>query len=128
VAVGEAVLSVLLAVGVEPQPARARRIAVAVAVGNKRYLATFATSLLRAGGTPTPQEKSFFVEQASCLFLSTVQDVSNKRNVDNMAVANFDVMCIWTYKLIRNILNYLQDIYCTYLRSNLVDDLILFSV
>ena len=33
---GEAVLSVLLAVGVETQPARARMMAVAVAVGNKR--------------------------------------------------------------------------------------------
>jgi len=36
VAAGEAVLSVLLAVGVETQPARATRIAVAAAVGNKR--------------------------------------------------------------------------------------------
>jgi len=36
VAAGEAALSVLLAVGVETQPARATRMAVAVAVGNKR--------------------------------------------------------------------------------------------
>ena len=84
-AAGEAVLSVLVAVGAEPQPARARRMAVAVAVGNKR-------------------------------------------KVENMAVANFEVMCSWIPKLLRNILNYLAAFHCTYLRSNLVDDLILFSV
>ena len=69
-AVGEAGLSVLLAVGVETQPARATRMAVAVAVGNKR-------------------------------------------KVENMAVANFDVMCSWIPKLLRNILNYLGAIYYT---------------
>jgi hypothetical protein len=82
---GEAVLSVLVAVGAEVQPIRATRIAVAIAVGNKR-------------------------------------------NVDDMGVANFDVVCIWIYKLIRKILNYLQELYCTYLRSSLVDNLILSSV
>ena len=61
---GEVVLPVLLVVGGETQPARATRMAVAAAVGNKR-------------------------------------------NVDNMAVANFYVMCILTRKLLRIILNYL---------------------
>lgn len=79
-AAGEAVLSVLLAVGVEAQPARATRIAVAVAVGNKR-------------------------------------------NVENMAIANFYVMCSWTHQLLRNILNYLRVIHCTYLRSILSNNL-----
>ena len=77
---GEAVLSVLLAVG-EAQPARATRMAVAAAVGNKR-------------------------------------------NVDNMAVANFYVMWILTRKLLRKILNYLRAIHSTYLRSSLSNNFI----
>ena len=83
VATGETVLSVLVAVGEETQPARATRMAVAVAVGNKR-------------------------------------------NVDNMAVANFYVMCIWTHKLLRKILNYLRAIHSTYLRSSLSNNFILY--
>ncbi|MEG3980367.1 hypothetical protein [Microcoleus sp. D3_18a_C4] len=63
------------------------------------------------------------MEQGSCLFLRMVQDVSNKRKVDNMAVANFYVMCVWTHNLLRKILNYLGAIHSTYLRENLVDNL-----
>ncbi|WP_333411759.1 hypothetical protein [Microcoleus sp. T2B6] len=40
-----------------------------------------------------------------------------------MAVANFYVMCIWSHKLLRKILNYLRAIHSTYLRENWVDNL-----
>jgi hypothetical protein len=51
--------------------------------------------------------------------------VGNKRNVDNMAVANFYVMCILTRKLLIKILNYLRAIHSTYLRSSLSNNFIL---
>ena len=40
------------------------------------HLAQFSISLSRTGRMPIPQDNSLFVEQASCLFLSMVQDVS----------------------------------------------------
>ena len=64
-------------------------------------------------------------QPARATMMAVAVAVGNKRNVDNMAVANFYVMCILAHNLLRKILNYLRAIHFTYLRSSLSNNFII---